>query len=229
MNLASFLSSVFENINSYFTCNPLACALIFMVTEHLALRNHKLWKVESKLAHQSSGPVIMLRGQDLQVLPDPELSNYVGWVVSGGTAQAKSWILRSWTWKHQSECFGTDQAKTRYRADQLQSSTAWFFPEWNLMHIRSLVRVMVLWQEKWVTFLEAAHSVAIICTPWALGIFTGLAFIKKTAQESCVDLFLLSLCFMLTLYHKENLKYISVCLMNWLKALFTKKYRNVQI
>lgn len=34
---------------------------------------------------------------------------------------------------------------------------------------------------------------------------------------------------MLTFYHKENLKYISVCLTNWLKALFTKKYRNVQM
>lgn len=59
------------------------------------------------------------------------------------------------------------------------------------MHIRSLVKVMVLLQEKWVTYLEAAHSVAIICTPWALGIFTGPVFIKKkNAQESCVDLFL---------------------------------------
>lgn len=47
------------------------------------------------------------------------------------------------------------------------------------MHIRSLVKVMVLLQEKWVTYLEAAHSVAIICTPLALGIFTGPVFIKK--------------------------------------------------
>lgn len=133
-----------------------------------------------------SGPVIMLRGQDLQVLPDPELSNYVGWLVSGGTAQAESRILRSWTWKHRSECFGTDQAKTRYRANQLQSLTAWCFPEWNLMHIRSLVKVMVLLQEKWVTYLEAAHSVAIICTPLALGIFTGPVFIKKKLHRKAV-------------------------------------------
>lgn len=73
---------------------------------------------------------------------------------------------------------------------------------------------MMLWQEKWVTYLEGAHSFAIICTPWVLDIFIGLVFlicfIRKRKKLHRIALTFCVVRFMLIL-HSDDLKNSSVC------------------
>lgn len=106
---------------------------------------------------------------------------------------------------------------------QLQSPTASFFQNKTSSTLGPLVRVMMFREENWVTYLQGAHSFAIICTSWSWIFFAPDLFYTiflKNAQESCFDLF----CFMRFLCHNENLKYTSAaCLVNWMETLFTKK------
>lgn len=82
---------------------------------------------------------------------------------------------------------------------------------------------MMLWQEKWVTYLEGAHSFAIIYTPWALDIFCGLVFLicfytlKKLHTKAVLTFSVVSL------FYADFCAISSAFLVDWMEV-FAKKY-----
>lgn len=50
---------------------------------------------------------------------------------------------------------------------------------------------MMLWQEKWVTYLEGAHSFAFIYTPWVFLLdwySSSVLYVKEETAQDCFDL-----------------------------------------
>lgn len=112
------------------------------------------------------------------------------------------------------------EARKCFVLDQIRACCSTGFSRIKHEHIRSSPRVMMLWQQKEVTYLEEAHSFAIICTPPTYGTNTKRVFLiyfksKKIINRKAALTFFV--CFMLICAIMKVLITVQLVLVSWMR------------